>query len=211
MAWPPLFLLSGVSFWSRYKVLRSGRHQTYRSFGHWRKLLPKDQEYRSPVQQERWMKNGGPQKEGWSNDPIRRIEHQRRRLGLSVAALAKSAGYSRTAVDRLLKEGHGSLELIDALKAAILHMQKEADDVLPVRFTSPSDVKLWLDAESKTISWLAKELGCSRSRVSRIVSGNTAWQRAFGQQVAEVALRLEVGKAGVQNAPLYGSQRRSMS
>jgi hypothetical protein len=190
MAWQPLFLLSGAAYWSRFKVLRSARHRTYHTFGHWKKLLPSDKKYRSKIQQDRWMQNGGPLKEGWSHDPIRRIERQLTYLGVSKAALAKAAGCSRTAVVRLLSERHGSEVLIKALNVTLANMQREISSPSVRKFTKAEDVRLWLDANHKSISWLATELGWHRSRVSRLVSGKTGWQVSFAKEVAEVAVRL---------------------
>lgn len=99
LAWPPLFLLSGVSFWSRHRTLfcRTSRHQHSSAFGSWRDELPSDRDFRSPSQRHR-QRELLSLKEGRSGDVLIRLDRLRRTLEMSKADLARKADVSRSLI-----------------------------------------------------------------------------------------------------------------
>lgn len=193
MAWPPLFLFSASSWWSRYIVLARRRHQTYRSFGSWKDRLPADRDFRSPVEEHRWRAEGGPLREGWARDPIHRLNYFLREKDISRAALARAAGVSKAAVTRLLRDRHGSQQLIEKLQKALrdLAPPKNSDEASLCKFESAQEVKDWMEFWGRSISWLAREIGWSRSKVSRILSGRSQWNPDLGCLATDVAHEIQ--------------------
>lgn len=192
LAWQPIFLLSAAAFWSRYKVLMRGRFKSHHSFGTWKTRLRSDRSFRSTVQQKRWMENGGPLKEGWSQDVSKRLKRNINSSGVSRVALAHAANCSPSAVSRFVSEGYGSTELVERIRSALQQLCGRNHDVVdqPPAFASPQEVKRWLNVVGKDQKWLAAEIGFSVTRVSRQLSGKTVWQPKFAEVVGDTANRL---------------------
>ncbi len=185
-AWQPLFLLPIVAFWSRWRVLRHIKFKSYHAFGTWKSLLPSDRNYKSTVQKARQVDNSK-----LTHSPVLRTQRRIKNSGLSQSLLAERAGVSKSAVSRFIRHGHGSEALRNRLNDA-MNLGSSCENQ---RFPNAQSVKSWLSDISRNQQWLAEELGCSASKISRLLNGNSKWNAKFGTQVQELAVRLEAERS----------------
>jgi len=141
VAWPPLFLLSGVSFWSRHRTLLSGktRHNRCTAFGSWSKHLPSDRDFLSPSQRHRQQELIGL-KAGRSHDIIIRLDRQRHKLGLTKVDLAQKAGVSRSQISAVFNRTRNlTPALLATLKEILFGSQPDESKTERHKDLGPND------------------------------------------------------------------------
>ena len=194
LAWPPLFLLSSVCWWSRWRVLRAMRFKSHRVWGTWAGLLTSDRRHLSAVQRRRREQDPCRMINERSSNPICRLQQRIRRCGTTQTEIARTAGCSPSAVSRFLNEGYGSAQLRQGLEVALqqLHSPDAGHSRRHVgpRLASAKEVSVWLREIGKDQRWLAEESGFSRSKVSRLLSGRTRWNDEAGHRFDAVCDRL---------------------
>lgn len=195
LAWQPLFLLAGNSFWSRWKAMRSMRFKGYQVFGNWKDLLASNRRHQADTQSfSGLLKKTDPLLTGQNRNPVYRLQQQIRRSQIHQTVLAQESGYSDAAVSQFVKHGFGSEALREALRQAMLRIAPEALGIGPketLRFPSPQSVKDWLQAIGRNQSWLAFQLDWSRSKVTRLFNKQLKWSRDVSHAIASLAQRLE--------------------
>ena len=120
LAWPPLFLLSATSFWSRYLTIyrRQCRHNHAVTFGTWKELVPSDRAYKSPTQKRKQSKFKNSIS-GSGRVTVGRLNAQRKQMKISKAALARKIGCAPSTISRFFCEQHGSQNLRDKIAAVL--------------------------------------------------------------------------------------------
>ena len=192
MAWQPLFLMAGVSFWSRYFVLRDMKLQTNRAFGNWRDLLASDRQHKSAVQKERTKRSALDLRNSPATRLQRRLQRSLEQSFVTQSQLAIEANVSRSAVSRFVLHQYGSALLVSKLTGALecLEARQRAPMVEPPKTTllTPDDVRKKLRMIGKCQRWLASQLNCSPSKVSRRLAAKSPWTDNFGDRVALVLI-----------------------
>ena len=188
MAWQPLFLLAGISFWSRWKVLSAMRFKSHTAFGSWRDTLERDRNYLSPVREKR-LASVQQLRLGKPLPPATRLRYQLKELRIPKSDIARQAGISKSAVSRFMKDGYGSEALQGKLGEVLQsHLADRECQSTPqkVRFDGPESVKNWLREIGRKSSWLALQLDWSKSKLSRVLNSRTRWKPEFSQLIEQV-------------------------
>lgn len=189
MAWQPLFLLAGISFWSRWKVLSAMNFKSHTAFGTWRDTLESDRNYLPPVKEKRLASVNRLKSLGKPLPPATRLRLQLKELRVSNSDIARRAGISKSAVSRFMTDGYGSEALQVKLREVL--QSYHADRVCPstpqkVRFDGPESVKSWLCEIGRNSSWLALQLDWPKSKLSRVLNSRIRWKPEFSQLIEQV-------------------------
>ena len=193
MAWQPLFLLAGISFWSRWKVLSAMKFKSHTAFGSWRETLEPDRNYLAPVKEKRLASVQRLRRLGKPLPPATRLRYQLKELRVPHSDIARQAGISKSAVSRFMKDGYGSETLQGKLREVLRSYL--ADRVCPsapqkVRFDGPESVKRWLHEIGRNSSWLALQLDWPKSKLSRVLNSRIRWKPEFSQLIEQVYGRI---------------------
>ena len=193
MAWQPLFLLAGISFWSRWKVLSAMNFKSHTAFGAWRDTLEPDRNYLAPVKEKRLASVQRLRRLGKPLPPATRLRYQLKELRVPHSDIARQAGISKSAVSRFMKDGYGSETLQGKLREVLRSYL--ADRVCPsapqkVRFDGPESVKRWLHEIGRNSSWLALQLDWPKSKLSRVLNSRIRWKPEFSQLIEQVYGRI---------------------
>lgn len=193
MAWQPLFLLAGISFWSRWKVLSAMKFKSHTAFGAWRDTLEPDRNYLAPVKEKRLASVQRLRRLGKPLPPATRLRYQLKELRVPHSDIARQAGISKSAVSRFMKDGYGSEALQGKLREVLRSYL--ADRVCPsapqkVRFDGPESVKRWLHEIGRNSSWLALQLDWPKSKLSRVLNSRIRWKPEFSQLIEQVYGRI---------------------
>lgn len=192
MAWQPLFLLAGISFWSRWKVLSAMKFRSYTAFGTWRDTLVSDRTHLSPVQERRLASAECLRKLGKPLSPTTRLRYQLKELRVPSSEIARQAGISKSAVSRFMTDGYGSQVLQGKLRDVLQsHLSNRGCTSRPqkVRFGGPESVKSWLHELGRNPAWLALQLDWPRSKLSRVLNSRIRWKPEFSRLIEQICER----------------------
>lgn len=196
LAWQPLFLLSGNSFWSRWKVLREMRFKGYQAFGTWKQILTPDRLHKTKVQRNPVdRKNNDGLATGANWHPVHRLRRMIKNSNASRTELAQEARVSKAAVSQFVNHGIGSQKLQQNLRQALHRLDPAAlgiSQAAKPRFPNPDSVENWLRDIGQNRSWLAVQMGCHRSKVTQLFKGRMKWTRCLSQQIESIADRIAV-------------------
>ncbi len=198
LAWQPLFLLSGASFWTRTALLTApGKYRQYAAFGSWIGKIPPDKNFEP--QSKKYQRNQQVSKKSVRQGSRRknpalyvRRQFQKLKGTVTVAEIAKVADCHRSTMDLLLREGKGSPELIEKAMRAIEQIQNQTHAAIeaPQKFEEPEEVRRWLKQIGKSQRWLAEQIDWPHTKVLRRLKSQTAYSQDIQYAVHDLARRL---------------------
>lgn len=197
LAWQPLYLLSGAAFWSRAALLTTpGSYRHYAAFGTWIDELTSEAQF--DTRSKKFERSRSVQLGSRRKDPALHLRRRFGELNCSVATVAELAGCHRSTVDKLFRTGRGSPTLVAQVREALgaIQARQERFREVPRKFRGPAEVKDWLKQMGKSQAWLAQQIGWTAVRVTRQLTGVTAWSSDFQYRLHALVRQLAVNGDG---------------